>query len=202
MNPNSPQNQKVKELIENGSAILGFELGSTRIKAALIAPDSTPLASGSHGWQNQLLDGVWTYALEDVWTGVASCISDLAADVAGRYGTKLTRVASAGFSGMMHGYIALDSNGNLLTPFRTWRNNFTGQASEELTELFGYPVPQRWSIAHLYQAILNKEEHVGNIAFLTTLAGYVHWKLSSEKVLGIGEASGMFPVSTADATFR
>jgi sugar (pentulose or hexulose) kinase len=181
-------------LIRGGSAILGCELGSTRIKATLVGPDGTTLAAGSHGWENELKDGIWTYDLDDVWTGLAACISDLAADVEKRCGVKLTRLAAAGFSGMMHGYLALDRDGNILVPFRTWRNNITEDASRELTGLLNYPVPQRWSIAHLYQAILNEEEHVSDVAHITTLAGYVHWKLTGEKVVGVGEASGIFPV--------
>jgi len=191
-----------REWIEKGQAVLGFELGSTRIKAVLTAPDSTPLASGAHGWQNRLEGGIWTYDLEEVWSGAASCFADLAADVKKRYGVPLIRAAAGGFSGMMHGYLVLDGEGRLLTPFRTWRNNITGPASEELTSLFQYPVPQRWSIAHLYQAILNGEPHVKDIAYITTLAGYVHWKLTGTRKMGVGEASGMFPVDTATGQFN
>jgi len=189
------QNQgNVTELIRSGSAILGIEFGSTRIKASLIAPDTTPLASGSHTWENQFKDGVWTYDMEDVWRGLASCYASLVEDVRVRYSTELTSVAALGFSGMMHGYVALDSEGNLLVPFRTWRNNITGKACAELTPLLNFAVPQRWTIAHLYQSILEGQSHVPHLAHVTTLAGYVHSKLSGERKLGIGEASGIFPI--------
>lgn len=181
-------------LIQNGGAILGCELGSTRIKATLIDSEGTPLAAGSHQWENRYQDGIWTYPMEEVWQGIAGCVDDLLGDVRRQYGCQVTRLAAAGFSAMMHGYIALDREGNLLVPFRTWRNNLTGAASAELTELFDWPIPQRWSIAHLFQAILNGEEHVEKLAHITTLAGYVQWKLTGEKTIGIGDASGMFPV--------
>ena len=182
------------ELIQSGGAILGIEFGSTRIKASLIAPDTAPLASGSHAWENQLKDGVWTYDMQDVWKGLADCYASLVQDVRARYSLELTTVAAIGFSGMMHGYVALDVEGKLLVPFRTWRNNITGQACAELTPLLEFAVPQRWSIAHLYQSILEKQPHVPQIAHLTTLAGYVHWKLTGEHKMGVGEASGMFPI--------
>lgn len=182
------------ELIRTGGAVLGIELGSTRIKASLIAPDTTPLASGSHAWENQLKDGVWTYDMEDVWQGLAACYASLVQDVRVRYSLELGTVAAMGFSGMMHGYLALDREGKLLVPFRTWRNNITGKACAELTPLLDFAVPQRWSIAHLYQSILEAQPHVARIARLTTLAGYVHWKLTGEHKLGVGEASGMFPI--------
>lgn len=182
------------QLIESGKALLGLELGSTRIKAVLIGPDGEPLASGAYGWENKLIDGIWTYDLEDVWKGVAACYGDLKASVRTEYGVKLTSLAAAGFSGMMHGYLVLDKEDTLLTPFRTWRNNITGEASKALTEAFGYPIPQRWSIAHLYQAILNNENHVKDIAFMTSLAGLLHYRLTGERLIGIGEASGMFAV--------
>ncbi len=184
----------IAEIIQSGQAILGIELGSTRIKAVLIGPDNRPSAAGAHRWENTLDDGVWTYPLEEVWAGIQASFSDLQKNVAAQYGVLLKRVKALGISGMMHGYMVFDADGNQLVPFRTWRNNMTGQSSEELTELFNYPIPQRWSIAHLYQAILNKEEHVGRIAHMTTLAGYVHWKLTGQKVMGIGEVSGMFPI--------
>jgi sugar (pentulose or hexulose) kinase len=183
-----------KGLIEAGGAILGCELGSTTIKSTLVDPRGKPLASGSHQWENRLVDGYWTYDIEDVISGLGLCHADLAAQVAERYGAKLTRIGAAGFSAMMHGYIAVDENGDLLVPFRTWRNNLTAEASVELTELFGWPIPQRWSIAHLYQAILNGEAHLPQIAHITTLAGFVHWKLTGTWSLGIGDASGVFPV--------
>jgi sugar (pentulose or hexulose) kinase len=195
------QNYDAAELIADGNAILGVELGSTRIKATLIGPDHQPLAAGSHGWENQQQDGIWTYPIDEVWTGLAACFADLLADVRKQYNVTLSGAAAAGFSGMMHGYLPFDGDGTLLVPFRTWRNNITGSASEELGKLFGFPIPQRWSIAHLYQAILNGEEHVGRIARLTTLAGYVHWKLTGEFVLGPDEASGMFPVDPKTLQF-
>jgi sugar (pentulose or hexulose) kinase len=186
--------QNEKRLIESGGTILGCELGSTTIKAILISPEGKPLSSGSYQWENQLLDGIWTYNMDDVWSGLAKCYADLAASASKDHDASLTRVSAAGFSAMMHGYVAVDEQGELLVPFRTWRNNITAVAAAELTELFGWPIPQRWSIAHLYQAILNGEEHVPRIARITTLAGYVHWKLTGEWNVGIGDASGMFPV--------
>ena len=179
-----------------GEAVLGLELGSTRIKAVLIGADGAPLASGSYDWENRLENNVWTYHLEDVWTGVQSAYKNLADAVTEKYGVGLTRVKAMGFSAMMHGYLAFDKNDNLLVPFRTWRNTMTEEAARELTACFGFNIPQRWSIAHLHQAILNGEEHVKDIAFITTLAGYVHWKLTGEKVLGIGDASGMLPIDS------
>ncbi|MCD8143868.1 MAG: FGGY-family carbohydrate kinase [Oscillospiraceae bacterium] len=189
-------NEALKEAITQGKTALGLEFGSTNIKAVLIGPDHSPIASGSHGWENRLENGIWTYPMEAVWAGLQDAYSKLAADVQEKYGVTLTTVGALGFSAMMHGYLAFDGQGELLVPFRTWRNTITAQASEELTELFGFNIPQRWSIAHLEQAILNGEEHVPNIAYLTTLAGYVHWKLTGRKVLGIGEASGMFPIDS------
>lgn len=189
------------ELIEQGKAVLGVELGSTRIKATIIGADYKPLASGSHGWENQLVDGIWTYPMDGVWEGIASCFADLADDTSSRYGVKLNRLAAAGVSGMMHGYVALDAEGNLLVPFRTWRNNITAQASEALTDLLDYPIAQRWTIAHLYQAILNGEDHVQKLAHVTTIAGYVHWRLTGERVLGTDEASGVFPIDPETGEF-
>ncbi|MGA8203629.1 MAG: FGGY-family carbohydrate kinase, partial [Woeseiaceae bacterium] len=193
--------QHAKSLIESGAAVLGCELGSTTIKATLVGPDGRPLASGSHPWENRLVDGIWTYDMDAVWAGLADCHADLAADVKQKYGVTLERIAAAGFSAMMHGYIAVDDNGELLVPFRTWRNNITAAASAELMALFDWPIPQRWSIAHLYQAILNGEPHVPRIARLTTLAGYVHRKLTGEWHIGIGDASGMFPVDPATGNY-
>jgi sugar (pentulose or hexulose) kinase len=190
-----------RSVTSEGNAVLGIELGSTRIKAVLVGPKGEPLASGAHGWQNSQVDGIWTYSLDEVWSGIAACYADLARDVGDRYGVTLNRVAAAGVSAMMHGYLAFDSSGELLVPFRTWRNNITGDASAELTALFDYPIPQRWSIAHLHHAVLAGEEHVGRIGFLTTLAGYVHWKLTGRQVVGIGEASGMFPVDASTGQF-
>ncbi len=185
---------KIAEEITNGQAALGIELGSTRIKAVLIGSNNMPIASGGYGWENTLKDGVWTYPLEEVWAGIQASFAELQKDVQQKHGVTIKRLKAIGFSAMMHGYMVFDADGNQLVPFRTWRNNMQGAASEKLTELFDYPIPQRWSIAHLYQAILNKEEHVGKIAHATTLAGYVHWKLTGRKTMGIGEASGMFPI--------
>ena len=193
--------EKIGAVISEGNTFLGLELGSTRIKAVLIGPDHVPLASGSHDWENRLEGGYWTYRLEDVWAGIQDAYARLVEQVAEKYGVELTRIGAMGFSAMMHGYLAFDRENNLLVPFRTWRNTTTGPAAQELTELFGFNIPQRWSIAHLYQAILNGEEHVNKIAFLTTLAGYVHWKLTGEKVVGVGEASGMFPIASDGCRF-
>ncbi len=187
-------NASAAALIRSGDAVLGIEFGSTRIKASLIAPDTTPLASGSYAWENQLKDGVWTYDMDDVWIGLATCYASLVQDVNDRYAVGLETVAAMGVSGMMHGYVALDREGSLLVPFRTWRNNITGAACAELTRLLAFAVPQRWSIAHLYQSILDEQAHVPRIAHLTTLAGYVHWRLTGEHTMGVGEASGMFPI--------
>ena len=196
----SQSQSSAAQLIRSGGAILGIELGSTRIKAALIGPDTTPLASGSHAWENRLENGVWTYDMEDVWSGLSACYASLVQDVSARYSLDLTTITAMGVSGMMHGYVALDREGNLLVPFRTWRNNITSRACAELTQLLDFAVPQRWSIAHLYQSILEAQPHVPRIARLTTLAGYVHWKLTGEHKMGVGEASGMFPIDprTAD----
>ena len=191
----------INEIITNGEAALGIEFGSTRIKAVLTAPDSSPIASGSHDWENRYENGVWTYSEDDIVTGLQDCYAKLKADVADKYGVKLTKLKAMGISAMMHGYIALDKDDNFLVPFRTWRNSITGQAAEELTALFDFNIPQRWSIAHLYQAILNGEEHLPNIAFQTTLAGYIHYRLTGEKVLGVGEASGMFPIDVETKDF-
>lgn len=186
--------QQIQQAIRGGQTALGIELGSTRIKAVLIGPDHTPIASGDHTWENRLENGVWTYRLQDVWAGVQAAFAALAADVQARYGVPLATVGAMGVSGMMHGYLPFDAGGRQLAPFRTWRNTITGPAADRLTELLQYNIPQRWSIAHLYQAVLNGEDHVDRIVFLTTLAGYLHWQLTGEKVLGVGEASGMFPI--------
>jgi sugar (pentulose or hexulose) kinase len=186
----------IQKTIESGKTALGIELGSTRIKAVLIGEDHTPIASGGHDWENQLENGIWTYSLEDIWAGLEESYRNLSSEVLEKYKTPLQNIGAIGFSGMMHGYMAFDQDGNLLAPFRTWRNTITGQAAEQLTGLFAFNIPQRWSIAHLYQAILNKEPHVKDISHLTTLAGYVHWKLTGQKVLGIGEASGVFPIDS------
>ena len=191
----------VKELIEAGKASLGIELGSTRIKAVLIDDKANPIAMGSHEWENQLVDGIWTYSLDAVWNGIRDCYSDLLKDVDKQYGAKITNLKAIGFSAMMHGYLAFDKNDELLVPFRTWRNTITGDAAAELTREFNFNIPERWSIAHLYQAMLNKEEHVKDVAFFTTLAGYVHYKLTGKKVLGVGDASGMFPIDSKTCNY-
>lgn len=191
-----------KNAIESGKTALGIEFGSTRIKAVLIDQNHEVLAIGNHDWENQLVNNIWTYSLDAVWKGLQDCYQDLAKSVQEKYGTPIRTLGSLGFSAMMHGYMAFDKAGELLVPFRTWRNTITQEASEKLTELFKYHIPQRWSIAHLYQAILNGEDHVDKVDFFTTLAGYIHWQLSGEKVLGVGEASGMFPIDIDSKCFN
>lgn len=191
----------IQKAIENGQTVLGIEFGSTRIKAVLIDADHQLIASGSHDWENRYENGVWTYTLEDVWTGLQDSYRKLSQEVWENYATPLQKIGALGFSAMMHGYMAFDEDGNQLVPFRTWRNTTTAQAAQELTALFQFNIPQRWSIAHLYQAILNGETHVKQVSYLTTLAGYVHWKLTGQKVLGIGEASGMFPIDSKSNDF-
>ena len=183
-----------KETIQTGRAVLGIEFGSTRIKAVLIDEANVPIAQGSHEWENQLVNGLWTYTTESVWYGLQSCYADLRANVLKEYDVEIEHLAAIGISAMMHGYMAFDKNDKIQVPFRTWRNTNTGAAAAELSTLFKFNIPLRWSISHLYQCILDKEPHVGDITFLTTLAGYVHWKLTGQKVLGIGDASGMIPV--------
>ncbi len=190
-----------KQIIESGKAVLGIEFGSTRIKAVLVDEQHNPIASGAHDWENRLDNGVWTYTLEDIWGGLQDCYKDMTDDVQAQYGIPVKQLAAIGFSGMMHGYMAFNDKDELLVPFRTWRNTITGEAAAELTQVFHFNIPQRWSIAHLYQAILNGEEHVKDITFFTTLAGYIHWSLSGEKVLGVGEASGMFPIDSKTCNF-
>ena len=190
-----------REAVAEGRTALGIELGSTRIKAVLTGPDHAPLATGNHDWENQFVDRLWTYSLDSVWEGVQACYAALARQVREDHDVELTSVGALGISAMMHGYLALDADGKLLTPFRTWRNTNTGAAAEELSELFGHNIPHRWSAAHLYQAILDGEEHVGRVAHLTTLSGYVHWRLTGERVLGVGDASGMFPIDPATRTY-
>ena len=193
---------EVKKIIESGKAVLGIELGSTRIKAVLVDQRGSVIETGGFDWENSLIDGVWTYSLKEVWEGIQKCYKNLSERLKERYDVKINKLSAMGVSAMMHGYLPFDKNGNQLAEFRTWRNNFTGQAADELTQLFQYNIPQRWSIAHLYQAILNKEDHVKDVAFLTTLAGYVHWKLTGEKVMGIGEASGMFPIDINNKNYN
>ena len=183
-----------KQTIESGKAILGIEFGSTRIKAVLIDEDNNPIAQGSHEWENQLVDGLWTYSVEAIWYGLQDCYADLRTNVKKEYDTEIEILAGIGISAMMHGYMAFNKKQEILVPFRTWRNTNTGKAAAELSSLFNYNIPLRWSISHLYQAILDNEEHVGDIDFLTTLAGFIHWQLTGKKVLGIGDASGMIPI--------
>ena len=185
---------ETKEMILNNKTALGIEFGSTRIKAVLVDAENAPIASGSYDWENRLEDGIWTYHLDDIQAGLQGSYKALAEDVKEKYGVELTSVGALGVSAMMHGYMPFNKEGELLVPFRTWRNNITAQASEELMELFQYNIPQRWSIAHLYQAILNKEEHVKDIDFMCTLEAYVHWQLTGKRIQGIGDAAGMFPV--------
>ena len=194
--------EKAKSVIESGNAVLGIEFGSTRIKAVLIGEDNAPIASGSHDWENRLENNIWTYTLEDIWKGLQDSYAKMAEDVKEKYGAVITKLGAVGFSAMMHGYMVFDEKDELLVPFRTWRNTMTEEASDKLTEVFNFNIPQRWSIAHLYQAVLNQEEHVAKIKFQTTLAGYIHWKLTGQKVLGVGEASGMFPIDMNTGDFN
>lgn len=190
-----------KEIIKTGKAVLGIEFGSTRIKAILIDPSKKPIAKGFFEWENRFENGFWTYSIQDVWKGLQNAYRSLCDDVKNKYKIEIKRLASIGFSAMMHGYLAFDSKDDLLVPFRTWRNTTTGKAAEILSSKFSFKIPLRWSIAHLYQAILDDEEHVKDISFITTLAGYVHWKLTGKKVLGIGDASGMFPVDSTNYSY-
>lgn len=190
------------EKIRAGKTSLGIEFGSTRIKAVLIDDTYVTIAAGDYGWASHLEDGLWSYSQEEIWTGLQTAYAALAEDVENAYGEKLTRVGRIGFSAMMHGYLAFDKDGELLVPFRTWQNTNTFEAHEKLSELFQYNIPERWSIAHLYQAVLNNEEHIGKVDFFTTLAGYVHWKLTGKKVLGVGDASGMFPIDPTTHTYE
>ena len=183
-----------KETIQQGKAILGIEFGSTRIKAVLIDEDNKPIAQGSHEWENQLVDGLWTYSVEAIWYGLQDCYADLRKNVLAEYDTEIEELAAIGISAMMHGYMAFNEKQEILVPFRTWRNTNTAKAAAALSELFVYNIPLRWSISHLYEAILDNEEHVTEIDFLTTLAGFIHWQLTGKKVLGIGDASGMLPI--------
>lgn len=191
-----------KSVIESGKAVLGIEFGSTRIKAVLVDDQNKPIASGSHEWENQLVDGVWTYGIDMIWEGLQDAYKEMTEDVGKQYGVKVENLGAIGFSAMMHGYMPFGEDGEILVPFRTWRNAITEEASEKLTELFNFNIPQRWSIAHLYQAVLNGEGHVKDIKFQTTLAGYIHWKLSGKKVLGVGEASGMFPIDSTTGKYN
>lgn len=193
--------QDPKSTIEQGKAILGIEFGSTRIKAVLIDGENKPIAQGCHEWENQLADGLWTYSTEAIWYGLQDCYADLRANVRKEFDIEIENLAAIGISAMMHGYMPFDKNEEILVPFRTWRNTNTGKAAAELSELFVYNIPLRWSISHLYQAILNGEEHVKDIDYLTTLAGYIHWQLTGRKVLGVGDASGMIPIDPETKTY-
>ena len=190
-----------RSIILEGKAVLGIEFGSTRIKAVLVDDRNNPIAQGSHTWENQLVDGLWTYSLEAIWFGLQDCYRDLTEDVRRRYEVDIENLAAIGISAMMHGYMPFDKDGKMLAAFRTWRNTNTGKAAAELSELFNYNIPLRWSISHLYQAILDQEPHVNQVDFFTTLAGYIHWQLTGEKVLGIGDASGMLPVDPATKNY-
>ncbi len=203
-----------KETIQSGKAILGIEFGSTRIKAVLIDQENKPIAQGDHEWENQLVDGLWTYSTEAIWFGLEDAYANLRKNVINEYDCEIEHLASIGISAMMHGYMAFGPTGTaskgapageaekILVPFRTWRNTNTGEAAAKLSKLFNYNIPLRWSISHLYQAILNGEEHVSDITYLTTLAGYIHWRLTGEKVLGVGDASGMIPVDPETKTYN
>ncbi len=203
-----------KETIQSGKAILGIEFGSTRIKAVLIDQENKPIAQGDHEWENQLVDGLWTYSTEAIWFGLEDAYANLRKNIINEYDCEIEHLASIGISAMMHGYMAFGPTGTaskgapageaekILVPFRTWRNTNTGEAAAELSKLFNYNIPLRWSISHLYQAILNGEEHVNDITYLTTLAGYIHWRLTGEKVLGVGDASGMIPVDPETKTYN
>lgn len=190
-----------RSTIAAGKAVLGIEFGSTRIKAVLIDEDNKPIAQGSHEWENQLVDGLWTYSIEAIWYGLQDCYADLRKNVLKDYDVEIESLAAIGISAMMHGYMAFNKKQEILVPFRTWRNTNTGEAAAKLSELFHYNIPLRWSISHLYQAILNGEKHVKDIDFQTTLAGYIHWQLTGEKVLGVGDASGMIPVDPATKSY-
>jgi sugar (pentulose or hexulose) kinase len=194
--------EEIKKEINDGKAVLGIEFGSTRIKAVLIDSCNNPVASGAFDWENSLVDGIWTYSMDEIIHGLQTCYAALKKNVQQTYGVTLKKFGAMGISAMMHGYLAFDKNDKLLVPFRTWRNTITGQASAELSKLFNYPVPERWSISHLYQAVLNKEPHVPAVTFFTTLDGFIHWQLTGKKVTGIGDASGMFPIDTKTRSYN
>ena len=202
MQNDSDQVAAIAEKIRAGKTSLGIEFGSTRIKAVLIDDTYRTIASGDYGWASHLEHGLWSYTVEEIWKGLQTAYAEMAGDVEAAYGEKLTRIGHIGFSAMMHGYLAFDEAGELLVPFRTWQNTNTHEAHEKLSELFQYNIPERWSIAHLYQCVLDNEEHVSKVAFFTTLAGYVHWKLTGRKVLGVGDASGMFPIDPETHTWE
>ena len=195
-------NSEILQKIKDGKTALGIELGSTTIKAVLITDNFKPISTGSYLWENQLKDNIWTYELDEVWKGIQTSYKQINSDIYNKYKIHLKKINYIGVSAMMHGYLAFDKNGTLLVPFRTWRNNITKTSAERLTELFNFHIPERWSIAHLYQAILNKEPHVAKVQYLTTLAGYVTWQLTGNKNIGIGDASGMFPISSKEYTYN
>ena len=202
MQNDSDQVAAIAEKIRAGKTSLGIEFGSTRIKAVLIDDTYRTIASGDYGWASHLEHGLWSYTVEEIWKGLQTAYAEMAGDVEAAYGEKLTHIGHIGFSAMMHGYLAFDEAGELLVPFRTWQNTNTHEAHEKLSELFQYNIPERWSIAHLYQCVLDNEEHVSKVAFFTTLAGYVHWKLTGRKVLGVGDASGIFPIDPTTRTWE
>ena len=202
MQNDSDQVAAIAEKIRAGKTSLGIEFGSTRIKAVLIDDTYRTIASGDYNWASHLENGLWSYTVEEIWKGLQTAYAEMSNDVEAAYGEKLTRIGHIGFSAMMHGYLAFDKDGELLVPFRTWQNTNTHEAHEKLSELFQYNIPERWSIAHLYQCVLDNEEHVSKVAFFTTLAGYVHWKLTGRKVLGVGDASGMFPIDPETHTWE
>ncbi len=191
----------ITQAIRTGGTALGIELGSTRIKATLAGPGCQPIASGAFDWENHQENGLWSYRLEDVWTGIQTACQRLAKEVKETYGEELATLGAVGVSAMMHGYLPFDKEGRQLCPFRTWRNTVTEAEAAELTARFGFNIPQRWSIAHLYRAVRLKEDHVQQLDYLTTLAGYVHWQLTGEKVLGVGDAAGMFPIDSQTLDF-
>ena len=196
------QKEQIAAAIGAGDTFLGSEFGSTRIKAVLTDLAHQPIASGSFDWENSLIDGIWTYSLDEIHQGLQQCFADLKKNVQETYGTSLKSVKSMGVSAMMHGFLVFDKDGHLLTPFRTWRNTITGEAAAALSERFRFNIPERWSIAHLYQVILNGEQYVPEIAYMTTLAGYIHFLLTGEKVLGVGDACGMFPIDSATGDYN
>ena len=193
---------QIRAQIEQEKAVLGIEFGSTRIKAVLIGEDNSPIAEGGHNWENHFENGVWTYPLEEVWDGLQDAYRDLVSDIENKYGVIPTGYGAIGISAMMHGYIPFNENNELLSPFRTWRNTMTLEAADILTELFQYNIPQRWTVAHLYQSILNGDDYIADIRYLPTLAGYVHWQLTGEKVESVGDASGQFPIDIETADYN
>ena len=189
-------NMEVKKIIETGDIFLGIEFGSTRIKAVLTDEKGEVLGIGIHDWENSFLDGIWTYPLDEILSGLSSCYASIKRDIKEKYGVTLKQIKYMGISAMMHGYMAFDKDMNLLAPFQTWRNSNTEEAAKDLSESFKFNIPLRWTIAHLYQRILDKEEHVEKLNFVTTLSSYIHYMLTGEKNIGIGDASGIFPIDS------